>query len=539
MNRSVENASCNENITLRRKHNHRKILSDVLNSSDDSFTIPPPLSERIKTSYTPVSETCPKKSDFNSSDDSFTLPPPLSERIKTSYFSASKICPKKSDFNSSDDSFTIPPPLSERIKTLYTPVSKTCLKKSDFNSDDSFTIPSPLSERTKTLYISDSKTHLEESDFNSLTSTDESDEEFNALLDRVKTPLRGHKTNALPSSLDENFKKFTTVEQKLRSLRISSPKTHVTPITYNPVTLPRHKKTIKNVFSSADINESFETKRLPNEKNIFNSERKRNYVTNKSPETPLKKEEKISFLESLSSKIPISDIHKDALPFRTNFKKTKDDLIKVLYKKYNDTVFSNKLPDDLSITWNTRMTKTAGFCYYHQIARTRYAKIELSTKVLDSADRVRDTLIHELCHAASWIMYGYRDGHGSIWNYLAKKANRLLPELPEITRCHYYDIMTKYVYKCTGCGGCIGRHSKSLDIKRKLCGRCGRTFELMTNRGSGYMVSTSKPVTGFARFVKENYGIVKEAHQGIKHAEIMKKLSIQFKSLDSLDTANN
>ncbi|XP_067120654.1 germ cell nuclear acidic protein-like isoform X5 [Centruroides vittatus] len=437
MNRSVENASCNKNITtIRRKHNHRKILSDVLNSSDDSFTIPPPLSERIKTSY-----------------------------------------------------------------------------------------------------ISASKTRLEESDFNSLTSTDESDKEFNALLDRVKTPLRGQETSTLPS-LDENFKKFTTVEQKLRSLRISSPKTHVTPITYNPVTLPRHKKTIKNVFSSAEINESFETKRLPNEKNVFNSERKRNYVTNKSSETPLKKEEKISFLESLSSKIPISDIHKDALPFRTNFKKTKDDLIKVLYKKYNDAVFSNKLPDDLSITWNTRMTKTAGFCYYHQIARTRYAKIELSTKVLNSADRVRDTLIHELCHAACWIMYGYRDGHGTIWNYLAKKANKLLPELPEITRCHYYDIMTKYVYKCTGCGGCIGRHSKSLDVKRKLCGRCGRTFELMTNRGSGYTVSTSKPVTGFARFVKENYGIVKEAHQGIKHAEIMKKLSIQFKSMDSLDTAN-
>lgn len=32
----------------------------------------------------------------------------------------------------------------------------------------------------------------------------------------------------------------------------------------------------------------------------------------------------------------------------------------------------------------------------------RLSRIELSTKVLDSADRLRDTLIHEMCHASRY-----------------------------------------------------------------------------------------------------------------------------------------
>lgn len=44
----------------------------------------------------------------------------------------------------------------------------------------------------------------------------------------------------------------------------------------------------------------------------------------------------------------------------------------------------------------------------------RTSVIELSEKVLTSADRLRCTLIHELCHAATWIFNG-EGGHGSTW----------------------------------------------------------------------------------------------------------------------------
>ena len=30
-------------------------------------------------------------------------------------------------------------------------------------------------------------------------------------------------------------------------------------------------------------------------------------------------------------------------------------------------------------------------------------------------ERVRDTLIHELCHAIVWLEYQKSDGHGRLW----------------------------------------------------------------------------------------------------------------------------
>lgn len=77
-------------------------------------------------------------------------------------------------------------------------------------------------------------------------------------------------------------------------------------------------------------------------------------------------------------------------------------------------------------------------------------RIELSEKVLTSADRLRCTLIHEMCHGATWIFNNER-GHGASWKAWAKKANQIFPELPTISVCHNYDIEYKYTYKCDMC----------------------------------------------------------------------------------------
>jgi hypothetical protein len=89
-------------------------------------------------------------------------------------------------------------------------------------------------------------------------------------------------------------------------------------------------------------------------------------------------------------------------------------------------LFFLQLPEDMEVTWNARMVKTAGYCIY-KIQRfpptldgvskppRRFARIELSVKVLDSADRLRDTLVHEMCHAMSWIVSECNGGHGPVW----------------------------------------------------------------------------------------------------------------------------
>lgn len=82
----------------------------------------------------------------------------------------------------------------------------------------------------------------------------------------------------------------------------------------------------------------------------------------------------------------------------------------------------------------------------------------------------------------------------------------------------------------------IGRHSKSLDVVSKRCGLCYGVFELLVNtrRKSGTIAqqaAKSRSPTGFARFVKENYGAVKQSRTDLKHADIMRLLGQQFSAM--------
>uniref|UniRef100_A0A8C7WNE2 Germ cell nuclear acidic peptidase n=1 Tax=Oryzias sinensis TaxID=183150 RepID=A0A8C7WNE2_9TELE len=215
--------------------------------------------------------------------------------------------------------------------------------------------------------------------------------------------------------------------------------------------------------------------------------------------------------------------------YSSSFKKNKEQLTSKLYQLYNSSVFDNKLPVDMSVTWNKKMRKTAGYCVTGQEkgGGSRYARIELSEKVCDSADRLRDTLIHELCHAATWLINGVRDGHGAFWKLYARKATVLHPELPMVTRCHSYDITYKFRYQCTRCQNTIGRHSKSLDTQKFVCALCTGRLVLMTP-------SKPRAPTPFANFVKENYGSVRQELAGQSHAEVMRKLSTDFASKTKL-----
>ena len=102
----------------------------------------------------------------------------------------------------------------------------------------------------------------------------------------------------------------------------------------------------------------------------------------------------------------------------------------------------------------------------------------------------------------------------------------------------------------SGCGYSIGRHSKSLDTKAKICGKCHGTFECRKNldfasggggtpRGGGMSSgastpgAASTPVTPrtpnkFALFVKDNYASTKKGNADLKHGDIMKLLGKEF-----------
>ncbi|XP_032613051.1 germ cell nuclear acidic protein isoform X1 [Hylobates moloch] len=171
----------------------------------------------------------------------------------------------------------------------------------------------------------------------------------------------------------------------------------------------------------------------------------------------------------------LHDLEKSKKYSGKNLKRNKNELVRRIYDLFNRSVCDKKLPEKLQIGWNNKMVKTAGICSTGELwypKRRRFAKIQIGLKVCNSADRIRDTLIHELCHAASWLIDGIRDSHGDTWKYYARKSNKIHPELPRVTRCHNYKINYKVHYECTGCKMRIGCYTKSLDTSRFICAKC-------------------------------------------------------------------
>ncbi|PXF43152.1 HMG box-containing protein [Gracilariopsis chorda] len=135
----------------------------------------------------------------------------------------------------------------------------------------------------------------------------------------------------------------------------------------------------------------------------------------------------------------------------------------------------------VTLAWNSRLYKTAGVTYMKKKASTgeRKAAIELSMKVVDEPVRLYNTLAHEMCHAATWIIDNCaKPPHGSVFKSWAKRFHEWDSSL-KITTCHDYAIRYKYNYQCVKCTTTYGRHSKSIDTTKKVCGRCRGTLQLL------------------------------------------------------------
>ncbi|EQL29197.1 hypothetical protein BDFG_08145 [Blastomyces dermatitidis ATCC 26199] len=117
-----------------------------------------------------------------------------------------------------------------------------------------------------------------------------------------------------------------------------------------------------------------------------------------------------------------------------------------------------------------------------------YASIELASKVIDSEDRLLNTLAHEYCHLANFMISNVRNNpHGISFKQWAARCEQALAAHPlygcadggtgtktkiRITTKHSYVIHYKYLWCCVECGHEYGRHSRSIDVKKSRCGRC-------------------------------------------------------------------
>lgn len=240
---------------------------------------------------------------------------------------------------------------------------------------------------------------------------------------------------------------------------------------------------------------------------------------------------KVSFLQALDEKTPLDMCSADIRKYRTHFNSTKDKLMVQLYELYNREVFENKL--DIPLSWNKKLTCTAGRCFNIKKNGERSCRIELSDKVITYAERMRSTLIHEMCHAAAWIHNG-ENGHGKHWKNWTYRARKVFPELPPITVCHHYEIEYKYTYQCVLCKAKYNAHTRSKKTENIRCAYCHGKIELFVNKKNkdGDTVATpAKKGKGFAAFVKEKYKQVRQNENS--HAETMKILGEKFAGLST------
>ncbi|KAG1867821.1 SprT-like family-domain-containing protein [Suillus subalutaceus] len=156
-----------------------------------------------------------------------------------------------------------------------------------------------------------------------------------------------------------------------------------------------------------------------------------------------------------------------------------------LFEELNSTIFNNGLPRETKLNWNKRLLTTAGRAKWHRSRDgAQTTEIELAAKILDCDERIRNTLSHEMCHLACWIINeNPKEGHGQAFKAWANKVMIKRPEI-EITTRHNYEISYPFEWKCEKCSKVYGRYSKSIRPDECVCGVCkvGKLIPLFVQR---------------------------------------------------------
>ncbi len=173
---------------------------------------------------------------------------------------------------------------------------------------------------------------------------------------------------------------------------------------------------------------------------------------------------------------------------------------------------------------------TAACCNWWAAARRRCI-ITLAAKVIDSYERLRKTLAHEMCHAAAWLIDGCnRPPHGRIVPPV-RAAVRAPPARPHHLHVPHvrHLLPVALPLRAPHCAQEVGRHTDSLDVAVGRCGRCGgRLVRLGKFARDGTPVAV-REATGFAAFVQAQQARVRAEHPGTPQRDVMGLLSAEWK----------
>lgn len=215
-------------------------------------------------------------------------------------------------------------------------------------------------------------------------------------------------------------------------------------------------------------------------------------ITPKTPKTPSK----------TAAKKAEAAAKREAKARRLSFNNKKAGLAETFLQALDDAVSGGKVTQlaqetgGIQIIWSKTLLKTAGRAHWRservlsgesvdKPTGGRYihhhASIELAERIIDDEYRLINTVTHEYCHLANYMISHVTDNpHGSSFKAWGRKCSEAMKDHPlyggkiEVTTKHSYEIEYKYVWECEGCGQTYGRHSKSIDPIRQYCGGCRR-----------------------------------------------------------------
>jgi len=168
---------------------------------------------------------------------------------------------------------------------------------------------------------------------------------------------------------------------------------------------------------------------------------------------------------------------------------------------------------------------------------------------VSAADKLFQTLVHELCHVAAWLIdhshqpavriappslrplaqtHERSPQHGGAWLKWMRQANKRDNRIV-ISARHSYTISHKYTYRCDNadCGTTMGRDSKMSDklLRERGCARClvGRWVLQLKPR------QQQRAANPFALHVQHRLAAVKKQHPGLSHQEVMRLISDEYK----------
>ncbi|KAF3015370.1 hypothetical protein E8E14_011924 [Neopestalotiopsis sp. 37M] len=154
--------------------------------------------------------------------------------------------------------------------------------------------------------------------------------------------------------------------------------------------------------------------------------------------------------------------------------------------------------------------------------------IELAAKVLNNEDDLMNTVAHEFCHLAVFMLNGKpKFAHGAEFKSWGQKCMDAFHSRGiVVTTKHNYEIDFKFIWRCVDCTCEVKRHSKSVNPEKQRCGRCRGILEQVkpVPRANG------KGRTAYQEFVSKEMKDLKAEGKALNFKEMMAIVSARWKA---------